>query len=155
RFRANTRPDQQRFPGAFWKVSPHTLRSQKTKHSEVVMYVPAQAPISVHGGLSVRSFRFVLPLAIVLLSSSLFADQIILNNGDRRAGTIEKSDDKSLVIKTEFAGEVTVQWPAIQDIKADQPLHVGLKDGRMVVGSIEATGGNVDVSTKAGEKVEV
>jgi hypothetical protein len=59
---------------------------------------------------------------------SLIADQIVLKNGDRLTGTIEKSDDKSLVMKTEFAGEVTVQWPAIQDIKSEQRLHVALKD---------------------------
>lgn len=101
-----------------------------------------------------RSFQLAL-LASTLLSSSLYADQIFLKNGDRLTGAIEKSDDKALVIKTEFAGEVTVQWPAIQDIKSDQALHVGLKDGKMVVGAITASGGNVDVSTKGGEKVEV
>ena len=31
-------------------------------------------------------------------------------------GTIEKSDAKSLIIKTEFAGEVTVDWSAVQEI---------------------------------------
>ena len=46
----------------------------------------------------------------------LFADQIVLKNGDRLTGTIEKSDDKTLIIKTEFAGEVTVEWSAVQDI---------------------------------------
>jgi len=34
---------------------------------------------------------------------------------NRLTGTIEKSDDKTLLIKTEFAGEVTVQWPAVQE----------------------------------------
>ncbi|HMK22020.1 MAG TPA: DUF481 domain-containing protein [Terriglobales bacterium] len=101
-----------------------------------------------------RSLDFAMPLAVALLSSSLYADQIVLKNGDRLTGAIEKSDDKSLVIKTEFAGEVTVQWPAIEEIKADQPLHVGLKDGKMVVGAVVASGGNVEVSTKT-EKVEV
>jgi hypothetical protein len=65
-----------------------------------------------------------------LWCSPLLADQIVLKNGDRLTGTIEKSADKELVIKTEFAGEVTVHWPAIQEIKSEQPLHVGLKDGR-------------------------
>jgi hypothetical protein len=51
--------------------------------------------------------RVVLPL-IFAVCSPLFADQIVLKNGDRLTGTIEKSDDKSLVMKTEFAGEVTV-----------------------------------------------
>ena len=48
----------------------------------------------------------------------LFADQIVLKNGDRLTGVIETSDDKTLVIKTEFAGEVTVQWSAVQDINS-------------------------------------
>ncbi len=52
--------------------------------------------------------------------SPLFADQIVLKNGDRLTGTIEKSDDKTLMIKTEFAGEVTVQWPAVQEITSSQ-----------------------------------
>jgi len=103
----------------------------------------------------VRSSRFFLPLAVAVLSSSLHADQVILKNGDRLTGAIEKSDDKSLVIKTEFAGEVVVQWPAVQEIKSEQPLHVGLKDGKMVVGAIATSGTNVDVATKGGEKVEV
>ena len=62
----------------------------------------------------------VLALIFVFLCpASLFADQIVLKNGDRLTGTIEQSDGKSLVIKTEFAGEVTVQWPAV----AGDQLH--------------------------------
>jgi sRNA-binding regulator protein Hfq len=84
----------------------------------------------------------------------LFADQIVLKNGDRLTGTIEKSDDKALVIKTEFAGEVTVQWPAIQEIKSEQPLHIGLKNGQTVVGPVTTSDGKLEVSTKAAGNVE-
>jgi putative salt-induced outer membrane protein YdiY len=103
----------------------------------------------------VRGFRFVLPIAFALFTSSLFADQVVLKNGDRLTGTIEKSDDKSLVIKTEFAGEVTVKWAAIQELKSEQPLHVGLKDGKTVVGPVASTDGTIEVSAKNGEKVDV
>ena len=48
-------------------------------------------------------------ILVFLCPSLLFADQIVLKNGDRLTGTIEKSDDKTLLIKTEFAGEVSVQ----------------------------------------------
>ena len=102
-----------------------------------------------------RGSRLVLPLAFALLSSLLHADQVVLKNGDRLTGAIEKSDDKSLVIKTEFAGEVTLQWTAVQEIKSEQPLHVGLKDGKVLVGSIATSGTNMDVATKGGEKLEV
>jgi putative salt-induced outer membrane protein len=94
-------------------------------------------------------------LALFVLSSWVaFADQITLKNGDRLTGTIEKSDEKQLVIKTEFAGEVTVQWPAVQEIKSDQQLHVGLKNGQTVVGPVSTTDGRIEVSTKTTGNVE-
>lgn len=94
-------------------------------------------------------------LALLALSSSVtFADQITLKNGDRLTGTIEKSDKKQLIIKTEFAGEVTVQWSAVQDIKSDQQLHVGLNDGQTVVGPVNTTDGKIQVSTKTTGNVE-
>ena len=45
---------------------------------------------------------------ILLFPVTMFGDQIVLKNGDRLTGSIAKSDDKTLVMKTEFAGEVTV-----------------------------------------------
>ena len=98
--------------------------------------------------------RVVLPIILALCSSAGFADQVTLKNGDRLTGTIEKSDAKELVIKTEFAGEVTVQWTAIQDIKSDQPLHIGLKSGQTVVGPVSTTDGKIEVSTKTNGNVE-
>jgi len=101
-----------------------------------------------------RTFGIVLPL-ILGLCSHLLADQVVLRNGDRLTGTIEKSDDKSLVIKTEFAGEVTIQWAAIQDIKSEQPLHVELKEGNTVVGPVTSSDGKIEVSTKTSGNMEV
>jgi putative salt-induced outer membrane protein YdiY len=77
----------------------------------------------------------------------MFADQITLKNGDRLSGNIEKSDDKILVIKTEFAGEVTVQWPGVQEINSTQPLHVSLSSGQTVVGTVTTSNGNLSVAT--------
>src|SRR5947208_2580188 len=59
-----------------------------------------------------------------------FADQIVLTNGDRLTGTIMKADDKTLVIKTEFAGDVTVQWPAVQEIHSTQDLAPSYARGK-------------------------
>jgi small nuclear ribonucleoprotein (snRNP)-like protein len=84
---------------------------------------------------------------LFLCSASLFADQIVLKNGDRLTGSIEQSDDKTLVIKTEFAGEVTVQWPAVQEINSTQHLYVTLSDGKTVVGTVSTSDGNLAVVT--------
>jgi len=86
--------------------------------------------------------------AIVLVCPSVFADQITLKNGDRLTGDIIKSDEKALVIKSEFAGEVTVQWAAVDTISSTQTLHVGLKDGQTIVGTATPNDGKVQVQTR-------
>src|SRR5271170_1378045 len=92
---------------------------------------------------------------VFLFCSALFADQIVLKNGDRLTGTITKSDDKTLLIKTEFAGDVTVQWPAVQEITSTQPLHVSLANGKTVAGPVATTDGNLAVTTTASGTVDV
>jgi putative salt-induced outer membrane protein YdiY len=94
-------------------------------------------------------------LSVLAFCSTVFADQVVLKNGDRLTGTITKSDDKTLIIKTEFAGDVTVQWPAIQEISSAQPLHVALSSGKTVVGPVATTDGNLAVTTAATGTVSV
>lgn len=105
--------------------------------------------------------RSVLVLAILcllgagLLGVSARADQVTLKNGDRITGTIEKSDVKAdektktvvLVIKTEAAGEISIQWDAVASIVSPQPLHLELKDGQTVVGPVTTSDGKFDVAT--------
>ena len=93
-----------------------------------------------------RNFLLVLT-AMILLCPALFADQVSLKNGDRLTGTIVKSDAKTLVLKTEAAGEVTFQWAAIDTINSTQPLHVGLAGGQMVVGPVATKDGQILVTT--------
>lgn len=91
----------------------------------------------------------LLIVAAVLLCPALFADTISLKNGDRLTGTIVKSDAKTLVLKTEAAGEVTLQWSAIDTITSTQPLHVGLAGGQMVVGPVATKDGQIQVTTQS------
>jgi hypothetical protein len=93
-----------------------------------------------------RNFLLVLT-AMILLCPALFADQVSLKNGDRLTGTIVKSDAKTLVLKTEAAGDVTFQWSAIDAITSTQPLHVGLAGGQMVVGPVATKDGQIQVTT--------
>jgi putative salt-induced outer membrane protein len=94
------------------------------------------------------SKRKVLALIFVFLCPvALLADQIVLKNGDRLTGVIEQSDDKTLVIKTDFAGEVTVQWPAVEEINSTQHLFVTLNDGKTVTGTVTTSDGNLAVVT--------
>jgi len=98
---------------------------------------------------------FILVMLSLSLSAALVrADQVTLRNGDRLTGTIVKTDDdkKTLEIKTELAGDVTVEWDAVTGIVSSQPLHLTLSDGRVIVGTVTTTDGKLAVATKdAGE----
>jgi len=80
----------------------------------------------------------------------LFADQVAFKNGDRLTGTILKSDAKTLLIKTIVAGEVSVSWPEIQELRSDLPLHVELVDGKVLVGKVTTHDGILEVVEDSG-----
>jgi putative salt-induced outer membrane protein len=101
-----------------------------------------------------RKVEVVALIMFLGLASAGFADQITLKNGDHLTGTVVKSDGKTLVLHTEFAGDVTLQFAAITQITTDKPLHVALKDGQTVVGPITTSDGKFEVATKAGASVE-
>jgi hypothetical protein len=84
---------------------------------------------------------------LLLLAIPALADQVVLKNGDRLTGSITKSDGKQLVIKTDYAGDVTVKFEAIQSLTSTGDLHVSLA-GKTVVGSVTTTGDDVVVATK-------
>jgi putative salt-induced outer membrane protein YdiY len=93
-------------------------------------------------------------IAFFGLSSALFADQVTLKNGDRLTGTVVKSDGKTLVLKTDAAGDVTLKFDAIQEIKTDAELHVSLKGGKTAVGPVTTTDGKLEISTKTSGTIE-
>ncbi|MGD0214540.1 MAG: DUF481 domain-containing protein [Terriglobales bacterium] len=98
--------------------------------------------------------KFVVGLFLSsLLTVLAFADQVVLKNGDRLTGSITKSDGKTLVIKTDYAGEVTVKFDAIQSLTSTGDLNVTL-GGKTAVGPVTTTGSDVVVATKTAGPVE-
>jgi small nuclear ribonucleoprotein (snRNP)-like protein len=87
---------------------------------------------------------------------SALGDQVTLKNGDRLTGTIVKSDEKmeTLLIKTEFAGDVKVKWEAVASIATTGPLHITLKDGQTIVGTVTTADGTLEVTTKTAEEIK-
>jgi putative salt-induced outer membrane protein len=102
-----------------------------------------------------RKLELFALLACLGLTSAVFADQITLKNGDHLSGTIVKSDGKTLVLHTEFAGDVTVQFSAITQISTEKELHVTTSDQKTLVGPVTTSDGKIEVSTKTGGTVEV
>jgi putative salt-induced outer membrane protein YdiY len=95
-------------------------------------------------------------LTIVLIATVVcHADQITLANGDRITGTIKSSDSTTLIIKTEYAGDLSVKWEAVKSISSDQPLYVTSKDGTVLVGNVSTTDSKLEVATTSSGQVAV
>jgi putative salt-induced outer membrane protein YdiY len=95
--------------------------------------------------------RFVCLLSIFLTPFTLFADQITLTNGDRLTGEIVKSDGKTLTLKTQFAGTVEVEWPAIQTLQSDKPAFVQSSHTKQTYsGTVSLEGDSVTVKPASG-----
>jgi putative salt-induced outer membrane protein len=91
---------------------------------------------------------FIVGVFLCVCATSALADQVSLKNGDRLTGSIVKSDTKTLLLKTDFAGDVTLQWEAVTSIVSSQTLHVALKDGQTIVGTVTTNDGKFEVATK-------
>jgi putative salt-induced outer membrane protein YdiY len=92
-------------------------------------------------------------LAVVLSSgswNSVNADQLTLKNGDRLTGSVVRSDGKTLLVKTDLVGEVTIALADITSLTTDKPLYVTLGDGRTVVGLVSATNDTGEVKGASG-----
>jgi len=93
--------------------------------------------------------RLVSIFWVLLFSQLAIADQVVLKNGDRITGTIVKSDGKSLTLKSEFAGTVSIPMDAIVQISSDQQLHVVTKEGQTITGSVSADANKVEIVRSA------
>jgi putative salt-induced outer membrane protein YdiY/small nuclear ribonucleoprotein (snRNP)-like protein len=93
----------------------------------------------------------VLLLAVLSLYASVtLADQVTLKNGDRLSGTIVKTDEDKLEMKSEFAGDVKLPWSAVVAIVSAEPLHVALKNGQTIVGVVTTKDEKFEVAAPSG-----
>jgi putative salt-induced outer membrane protein YdiY len=90
---------------------------------------------------------------LVLMTIPAFADQVILKNGDKLTGTIAKSDGKTLVLKTDYAGDLTIKFDDIQSMTSTGDLNV-TAGGKTAVGPVTTSADKLVVATKTGGSVE-
>jgi len=95
---------------------------------------------------------FVGALAI---ASAASADSVVLKNGDHLTGTVEVSDGKDVTLKTDFAGEIKIQWSAVLELKTDKPIYVVTPDKKTVSGTVSTDGSNLVVHTANSGTVQV
>jgi putative salt-induced outer membrane protein YdiY len=92
-------------------------------------------------------------LSLLFHAAALQAEQVTLKNGDHLSGAIVSMDGKKLVIKTTYAGEVSIDWAEVSQFSSDKDTLVVTKaDKQLVSGTVSSDGSNVLVTTEQGEQ---
>jgi hypothetical protein len=79
----------------------------------------------------------------------LHGDEVTLVNGDRITGAVVKSDGKTLTVKSELFGVITMPWDKVKTLTAEKPLTVVLPGGQAVQGRIETRDDKFEIITEA------
>lgn len=69
----------------------------------------------------------VLPLVFFAVVE-VQADELILKDGSRLLGTVVSKEDASLKFSTTFAGEITVSWDQVVELRTEEPMKLMLDD---------------------------
>lgn len=97
---------------------------------------------------SIRRFRRSLSLAVLVAASAslLWADQVVLTNGDRLTGKVVKLEAGKLTFDSVSLGTVTVSWSDVTSVVTDEPIYVVLPGDRTVQSAISTQDGQVQVA---------
>jgi putative salt-induced outer membrane protein YdiY len=96
--------------------------------------------------MSLRTCSLLLGLAT--LSSTLWADQVVLKNGDRLTSKIVSMVDGKMSLQSDVTGQVTIDVKDIQTFSSESPLVVQLKDGTVLHQPVSAAEPNTFAITE-------
>jgi putative salt-induced outer membrane protein YdiY len=73
-------------------------------------------------------------LLLFSLTATALADEVFLKNGNHLSGTIVSMGEGKLVMETDFAGRLAIDWGSVERLSTDAPLTVVLEDGSILKG---------------------
>jgi hypothetical protein len=89
------------------------------------------------------------------ISSRVWADQIVLKNGDKVTGRIDAVSKNELIVATESAGRVAIKWKAVVSVTATTYVRSTLHDGQVVVGMLVVSEGRIAIQQRNGTMAPV
>lgn len=91
-------------------------------------------------------------VAAVLCCGAAWADEVWLKNGDRLTGKVLSMEGGALTFKTSYAGDLTIKWGEVANLKTDEPVRIVLKDERAAQGPLApGQGGQISVKGEQGQ----
>jgi putative salt-induced outer membrane protein YdiY len=88
-------------------------------------------------------------ILVLLTSGQARADEVWLKNGDRLTGKVLSLESSTLVFKTTYAGDISIKWEEVANLKTDEPIKVVLGDETTALGAVTpGDGGKVMVKAE-------
>ena len=72
---------------------------------------------------------------VIFIAGNCLADEVRLKNGDRLTGQVIRMQEGQLVLKTGYAGEISIMWQEVAGLKTDHPVNVRLKNDSRLAGT--------------------
>lgn len=98
-----------------------------------------------------RMHAAVLAGVLQLAAAAAGADVVVLKNGDRLTGKVERMRGGKLELATSHSGTVAIDAEAIESLSTDTEVTVVLKDYSRLIGTLSAGAGRMAVQGAAGE----
>jgi hypothetical protein len=73
---------------------------------------------------------------VFLTGGQAAADEVWLKNGDRLTGKVVSLEGGNLVFKTSYAGDLSIKWEEVANLKTDEPIKVVLSDETAAEGPV-------------------
>ena len=81
---------------------------------------------------------FIVVAMVFFISAVGSADEVRLKNGDKLSGLIVRMESGKLILKTAYAGEITIIWEEVAAVKTEASVKVVLNDETSLEGATEA-----------------
>lgn len=62
------------------------------------------------------------------LTAPAWPDTILLTNGDRLTGNVQSMDGQALILETDYAGEIRIDWEKVKKLRIDNPMLLEAKN---------------------------
>lgn len=80
-------------------------------------------------------------------------DVVLLKNGSKILGTVTSARDGKIVVKTDFAGDISIDSSEVESVRTHGSLVVQMSDGSIIEDQpIEFDEGGIEVTTDSGEQ---
>jgi hypothetical protein len=80
--------------------------------------------------------RITLAAMLVLATTPALADEVVFLNGDRLTGKIISAAGGKLILKTDAAGEITIDMAKVKTFSTDAPIGVKVGEQKQVISKV-------------------